>query len=145
MKEPKILLEKALKNTLQKKRDFGGNPTVLCTGNGYHIYQPVAGFTLEEYETFYKFAEYLDKDLTTLFIQFAEDYFTNYAADHLHNPTVKSFLLRIPRSLNSKCIGNETDRFVLYKNGMVKDRLYCLSYVILEDGLYKRGLMVLKS
>ena len=41
----------------------------------------VAGFISEDYETFYEFAKYLDKDLTTLFIQFAEEYFTNYAAD----------------------------------------------------------------
>jgi len=109
-KEPKILLEKVLKKSLQKIRDFGGYPTVLWTGNGYHIYQPVAGFILEEYETFYEFAKHLDKDLTTLFIQFAEEYFTNYAADRLHNPTVKSCLLRIPGSLNSKCIENENNR-----------------------------------
>ena len=31
-------------------------------------------------------------------------------AYHLHNPTVKSCLLRIPGSLNSKCIENESDR-----------------------------------
>ncbi|MFZ0220153.1 MAG: DNA primase noncatalytic subunit PriX [Candidatus Nitrosopolaris sp.] len=109
-KEPKLFLEKVLRNTLEKIKDFGGNPTVLWTGNGYHIYQPVAGFILEEYETFYIFAKYLDKDLTSLYIQFAEGYFTNYAADHLHNPTVKSCLLRIPGSLNSKCIENESDR-----------------------------------
>ncbi|HYA83453.1 MAG TPA: DNA primase noncatalytic subunit PriX, partial [Candidatus Bathyarchaeia archaeon] len=51
----------------------------------------------------------LDKDLTSLFIQFAEEYFTDYAADSLHNPTVKSCLLRIPGSLNSKCIENDND------------------------------------
>jgi hypothetical protein len=101
------LLERALKKILDKIKDFGGNPSVLWTGNGYHIYQPVTGFILEEYETFYEFTKYLDKDLTSLFIQFAEEHFTNYAADHLHNPTVKSCLLRIPGSLNSKCILNK--------------------------------------
>lgn len=109
-KEPKLFLQKVLKKSLEKIKDFGGNPTVLWTGNGYHIYQPVAGFILEEYEMFYGFTKYLDKDSTSLFIQFAEEYFTNYAADRLHNPTVKSCLLRIPGSLNSKCIGNENDR-----------------------------------
>jgi hypothetical protein len=100
------LLEKALNKTLEKikKESIDGNPTVLWTGNGYHIYQPVSGFILEEYETFYEFAKYLDKDLTSLFIQFAEEYFTDYTADGLHHPTVKSCLLRIPGSLNSKCI-----------------------------------------
>ncbi|MGA9843677.1 MAG: DNA primase noncatalytic subunit PriX [Nitrososphaeraceae archaeon] len=105
------LLEKALNKTLEKirKESIGGNPTVLWTGNGYHIYQPVSGFLLEEYETFYEFTKYLDKDLTSLFIQFAEEYFTDHTADRLHHPTVKSCLLRIPGSLNSKCISKEQD------------------------------------
>src|SRR5919198_874085 len=108
-KEKEIWLEKALNKTVanirkEKEESIGGNPTVLWTGNGYHIYQPVSGFLLEEYETFYEFTKYFDKDLTSLFIQFAEEYFTNYTADRLHNPTVKSCLLRIPGSLNSKCI-----------------------------------------
>jgi hypothetical protein len=105
-KKGKTLLEKTLNKTLEKinRESIGGNPTVLWTGNGYHIYQPVSGFILEEFETFYEFTKYLDKDLTSMFIQFAEEYFTDYTADRLHNPTVKSCLLRIPRSLNSKCI-----------------------------------------
>jgi hypothetical protein len=107
-----ILLEKVLYKTLERIRkeekqeegSISGNPTVLWTGNGYHIYQPVSGFVLEEYETFYEFTKYFDKDLTSMFIQFAEEYFTQYAADCLHNPTVKSCLVRIPGSLNSKCV-----------------------------------------
>ena len=82
---------------------------MLWTGNGYHVYQPVSGFLLEEYETFYEFAKYFDKDLTSMFIQFAEEYFTDYAADRLHNPTVKSCLVRIPGSVNSKCVAKGDD------------------------------------
>jgi hypothetical protein len=103
-------LEKVLSKTLHKiKEAVGGNPTVLWTGNGYHIYQPLSGFILEEYETFYEFTKYLDKDLTSLFIQFAEEYFTDYAADRLHKPAVKSCLVRIPGSQNSKYISKEED------------------------------------
>jgi Primase X len=109
-KKGKSALERALNNTLQKITEaIGGNPTVLWTGNGYHVYQPVSGFILEEYETFYDFTKYFDKDLTSLFIQFAEEYFTDYAADRLHNPTVKSCLTRIPGSLNSKCVAKGED------------------------------------
>jgi len=79
-----LFLEKALKKTIHKINDFGGTPSVLWTG--YHIYHPIAGFILEEYEIFYEFTKYFNKDLTTLFIQFAKEYFTNYAADRLHNP-----------------------------------------------------------
>jgi hypothetical protein len=109
-KKGKSALERALNNTLQKITEaIGGNSTVLWTGNGYHVYQPVSGFILEEYETFYDFTKYFDKDLTSLFIQFAEEYFTDYAADRLHNPTVKSCLTRIPGSLNSKCVAKGED------------------------------------
>ena len=109
----KELLDRALNKTLQNIKDTtGGNPTVLWTGNGYHVYQPVSGYILEEYETFYKFTKYFDKDLTSLFIQFAEEYFTDYTADRLHNPTVKSCLVRIPGSLNSKCIAEGRDAWV---------------------------------
>jgi Primase X len=109
-KRGKAVLDKALNKTLQKiKESIGGNPTVLWTGNGYHVYQPVTGFILEEYETFYEFTKYLDKDLTSMFIQFAEEYFTDFAADRLHNPTVKSCLVRIPGSLNSKCVERGQD------------------------------------
>jgi hypothetical protein len=105
------LLERALNKTLENiKESINGNPTVLWTGNGYHIYQPVGGeFILEEYETFYEFTKYFDKDLTSLFIQFAEEYFTDNTADRLHYPTVKSCLLRVPGSLNSKYIVKDGD------------------------------------
>ena len=99
-----------MNKTLQNiKEAIGGNPTVLWTGNGYHIYQPVSGFILEEYETFYKFTKYIDKDLTSMFIQFAEEYFTEHTADRLHKPTVKSCLVRIPASLNSKRVAKGQD------------------------------------
>jgi hypothetical protein len=110
----KELLDRALNKTLQNIKDTtGGNPTVVWTGNGYHVYQPVSGFILEEYEVFYKFTKYLDKDLTSMLIQFAEEYFTNYTADRLHNPTVKSCLVRIPGSLNSKCIAEGRDAWLM--------------------------------
>src|SRR5919199_1296761 len=109
-KKVKGSLDRVLNNTLHKITEaIGGNPTVLWTGNGYHIYQPVSGFILEEYETFHEFTKYVDKDLTSMFIQYAEEYFTNYTADRLHNPTVKSCLVRIPGSLNSKCITKGQD------------------------------------
>jgi hypothetical protein len=101
-KKAKAVLERALDNALGKIREsIGGIPTALWTGNGYHVYQPVSGFILEEYETFYEFTKYFDKDLTSMIIQFAEEYFTDYAADRLHNPTVKSCLVRIPGIFNA--------------------------------------------
>jgi hypothetical protein len=60
-----LFLEKALKKTLHKINDFGGTPGVLWTG--YHIYQPIA-----EISYLPEFTKYFNKDLTTLFIQFAK-------------------------------------------------------------------------
>jgi hypothetical protein len=110
MKNGQAILDRVLNKILHKiKESTGGNPTVLWTGNGYHVYQPVNGVILEEYETFYEFTKYFDKDLTSMFIQFAEERFTDNAADRLHNPTVKSCLVRIPGSLNSKCVAKGVD------------------------------------
>jgi Primase X len=80
-----------------------GYPTVLWTGNGYHIYQPVNGFILEEEERFARLMEPDGKDLTSKFIQFAEEYLTNKKGDPQHNPTVNSCLVRVPGTINSKC------------------------------------------
>ena len=44
-----------------------------------------------------------------MFIQFAEEYFRDHTAERLHNPTVKSCLVRIPASLNSKRIYKRED------------------------------------
>lgn len=101
-------LDRALQNTLKKiKQVIGGCPTVLWTGNGYHIYQPMSGFILEEEEVFAKFTSDCNKDLTSRFMQFAESFFTDRKQDGQHSPTVKSCLLRIPYTLNSKCNGEE--------------------------------------
>ena len=51
-------LDRALNRVLKKiKTIMHGHPNVLWTGNGYHIYQPVDGFILEEEDVFTKFIE----------------------------------------------------------------------------------------
>jgi len=80
-----------------------GYPTVLWTGNGYHIYQPMVGFILEEEDRFAKLKEPDGKDLTSGFMQFAEEFLTNKKGDRQHNPSVNSCLVRIPGTINSKC------------------------------------------
>ena len=53
-------LNRALKKTLKSiKENFGDNisPTVLWTGNGYHIYLPVTGIILELESIFEGFEE----------------------------------------------------------------------------------------
>jgi hypothetical protein len=97
-------LERALNRILKKiKTSIRDHPTVLWTGNGYHIYQPVAGFILEQEEIFAKFIDPNGKDLTTKFMQFAEEFLTNKKGDRQYRPSINSCLVRIPGTTNSKC------------------------------------------
>lgn len=92
-----LALYKTIKN-IKEKLDDKGYPTVLKTGGGYHIYQPINGIMLEEIKDF--------TDLTTIpstdFLRFAKDYLSNGKADKNSNPSFKSALIRIPYSINSK-------------------------------------------
>ncbi len=101
--------EFAMKKILKKLKDKigGAHPTVLLSGNGYHLYQPIDAIVLEQYDIFSEF------DLPSVrFLKFAEQYFSNGRSDPVHTPTFKSCMIRIPGSHNSKCIS---------KNGGIVD------------------------
>jgi hypothetical protein len=110
-------LSKTLENIEQK---LGGKPTVLWSGNGYHIYLPVEAFVLEEQDIFAKFQ---DMNPSRKFIQFAESYLSDNKADHAHNITVsfKNCMLRVPGSINSK--NGQTVKLLQRWDG----------YILLED------------
>jgi hypothetical protein len=101
-------LSRTLKNITQK---LDGCPTVLFTGSGYHIYQPLHAFILEEIDIFNEF-----ENPSKQFLRFAKDYLSNNKADKLNNPSFKSCLLRIPFSINSKYLLNGEQK----KNSQVK-------------------------
>jgi hypothetical protein len=61
------------------------------------------GFILEEEDVFAKFIDPNGKDLTSKFMQFAEDILTNKKGDPQHHPTINSCLVRIPGTINTKC------------------------------------------
>jgi len=111
-------LDYILKQTLKKiKEEINGHPTVLWTGGGYHIYQPMKIETndkekqpLESFKEFEEFMPITRNDLTTQFIRFASKYFTNGKGDPKHNPSIYSCLIRIPGTINSK--NNETVKIV---------------------------------
>jgi len=95
-------LDETLKNLCIKFNEES-YPTVLWTGNGYHIYQPIKGIVFEKYKIFYDFLPYVDnKNLTTEFLRFAKKVFTNGKDDPKHLPSIKSCLVRVPGTLNSK-------------------------------------------
>jgi hypothetical protein len=103
-------LNKVLKKTLsiiQKNLD-GCCPTILWTGNGYHIYIVL---NLRPLELITELVELSDKP-SEEFLKFAELVFTNKKKDSCHNPSFKSSLLRIPHTLNSKCIDLTTGNHI---------------------------------
>lgn len=91
-------------------------PTVLWSGNGYHIYLPIEGLILDNYEPFSikKYpnlfsayhGKYSDYSVSEVFLLFAKDYFTDGAADPQHRPKFKTCLIRVPNTYNSKCLAN---------------------------------------
>jgi Primase X len=92
-------LDRAVDATLRTLRfRINGSPTVLWTGNGYHIYQPIEAVIFEQFVRFEGFEQPSAK-----FLRFAEQYLTNEKSDPSHNPSFKSCMIRIPGSINSKC------------------------------------------
>jgi Primase X len=92
----------AFNKTLRNLSDtLGANsPTVLWSGNGYHIYQPLEAFPLEQEQLFASKSTEPSKE----FLQFAEQYLTNYNSDPSHHPSFKSCMIRIPGSHNFKLV-----------------------------------------
>lgn len=90
--------------------EINGTPTILWTGNGYHIIQPIDATVLEniiELKIYEKPSEQ--------FLRFAEWYLTDGKADGNHYNTLSfgNCLLRLPGSHNSKLIkgnNNTTDK-----------------------------------
>jgi hypothetical protein len=91
----------ALTNTLRniKEKLTEGYSTILWSGNGYHIYQPIEAFVLEGEEVFNEFDQ-----PSKAFLKFAEQYLSNNKSDPSHNPSFKSCMIRIPGTFNYKCI-----------------------------------------
>ncbi|HZC50632.1 MAG TPA: hypothetical protein VE244_16395 [Nitrososphaeraceae archaeon] len=105
-----ININKMLEKTLRiiRRRLDGCSPTVLWTGNGYHVYIVLNTRALE---LITELAGLSDKP-SEGFLKFAEFIFTNNRKDSCHNPSFKSCLLRIPYTLNSKCIDPTTGNYI---------------------------------
>jgi len=91
-----LTLNKTLKN-IKEKLD-NGSPTVLMSGNGYHVILPVhCPMVLENIHEFQEFEKPSER-----FLRFAKDYLSEGKANKSNNPSFKSCLLRVPNSINSK-------------------------------------------
>jgi hypothetical protein len=95
----KIALGRTLTNIREMLDD--AHPTVLWTGNGYHVLQPVDRIVLEEIKDFNEFVQPSIK-----LLRFVEWRFSNGKMDIQHNKTISfgNCLLWIPGSHNSKCV-----------------------------------------
>jgi hypothetical protein len=123
-KYPIRKLDYILKQTLKKIEDeINGHTTVLWTGGGYHIYQPIDlsihrdnyKFILESIDKFQEFIPIIRNDLTTKFTSFVSKHLTDGKGDPKHNPSIYSCLIRIPETINSKY--NEKIRVIQEWNG----------------------------
>jgi hypothetical protein len=91
---------KALDPTLRRiKKELRAAPTVLWSGNGYHLLLPIDCPILEHITEFTKFER-----PSELFIRFAEKWLSRGRSDPNHNPSFKSCMIRTPGSYNSKCM-----------------------------------------
>jgi hypothetical protein len=91
-------LDKVLGNI--KLRLDGCKPTILWTGNGYHIYIVVNTRPLELIVELGQ----LSKNPSEQFLRFSEMKLSLHKNDSKHNTSFKSCMLRIPHTLNSKCV-----------------------------------------
>ena len=107
-----IALNKILKNIKEKLDNNNAHPTVLWSGNGYHIILPVyCPMELERIQEFQEFDNPSER-----FLRFAKDYLSNGKADKLNYPSFRSCLLRIPNTFNGKCLA----RGESFENSKVK-------------------------
>jgi hypothetical protein len=92
-------LRKTLKN-IREKLD-NAEPSVIWSGNGYHLYLPTKALVLES-ESVFAFFE----NPSMKFLRFAEAYLTNNKGDSCHGNSLsfRNCMLRIPGSHNSKCV-----------------------------------------
>jgi Primase X len=94
-------LESALLKILKRIKQLllGLKPTVIWSGNGYHIYIPIDAVVLEDIKEFSNI-----ECVSTKFLRFAEWRLSGGLSDSAHNHTVSinNCMLRIPGSYNSK-------------------------------------------
>jgi Primase X len=88
------LIDSILQGRLKSMKAF---PTVLFTGNGYHIYLPIDSVCLDQYEDFASC-----EDPNAEFLRFAEKYISRDRSDPNHYPSFGNCMVRIPGSINSK-------------------------------------------
>jgi len=96
-------LQLSLAKTLQNiESRLGVKPTVLWSGNGYHVYLVLESRV--NLENVKQFSDLKITDVSTKFLRFAEAFLSGGRSDSAHNTTVsfRNCMMRIPGSINSK-------------------------------------------
>ncbi|MFL6433964.1 MAG: hypothetical protein ACJ71O_09545, partial [Nitrososphaeraceae archaeon] len=120
-----------VKETCKNIEQTGGKPSVLWSGNGVHIYQPVQAMVLEQEN---KFARFHQPSQT--FLKFAAQFLSNNKSDTNNNPAFKSCLLRIPGSYNPKYVEQNKEVKVIQQWDGFRPKanaLYYHFYIYLAD------------
>jgi hypothetical protein len=95
-----LALTKALENI---KSILGVEPSVIWSGNGYHIYLVMdsEGIVIENIK---EFSVYKNVQISLEFLRFTEQFLSHGKSDRQHNTTVSynNSMMRIPGSFNSK-------------------------------------------
>ena len=113
------------------EQTLGGRPTVLWSGNGVHICQPVEAIVLEQESKFAQFDQ-----PSQSFLKFAAQLLSNHKSDANNNPAFKSCLLRIPGSINSKYIEQNKEVKIIQRWDGFRSKanpLYYHFYIYLAD------------
>jgi hypothetical protein len=97
-----LAVSKTLKNI---ETELRGKPTVIWSGNGNHIIQPMDGVILEELDLFSPAIIGTDQS-SVKFLRWTEEYLSGSKSDPAHNKTLSfgNCMLRVPGSHNSKCV-----------------------------------------
>jgi Primase X len=97
-----MALSKILKNI---ESELSSEPTVIWSGNGRHIIQPMDAFILEELDLFSPTVIGTDQP-SVKFLRWTEEYLSGGKSDPAHAKTLSfgNCMLRVPGSHNSKCI-----------------------------------------
>ena len=134
--ESMTMLEKSKNKSIKaiKERLIDSQPTILWTGNGYHIYIVIDTRPLE----LIKELSELSQKPSEEFLRYAELTFSNKKKDSGHNPSFKSSLLRIPYTFNSKNLNmnNKNDRIsseIKIIQEFDKDNIQSISIKLIKD------------
>jgi hypothetical protein len=99
-------LELALRQTKRKlaRQLNGAMPTILWSGGGYHIHQPLEPAAIPVFEELLEFKRFENPNVQ--FMRYAEQTLSGGKADHNHKISFASSMARIPGSKNSKYEGD---------------------------------------